>query len=307
MSTGSLAASDNAARLAFEAYERVRHRFPQTSFPDAGTQVNSLLDLAGDCDVFLLDGFGVLNVGGIPIDGVAKNIDTLQAMGKQIYVVTNGAGYPLSFLMQRYRDLGYNFLPEQVVSSRQVMLAHLPKDQFSRYGVMAAPKFGTDELPEGFVYLEDDPKDYEAAEAFLMLGASAWNEQRQGLFVDALKRKPRPVYVGNPDMVAPVEGGLSREPGEFAHALADATGITPEFHGKPFPSVFDLVRSRLQGNVPDDRIVMVGDTLHTDIFGGRAAGFRTALVTGFGVYADWDHREAIARSGIVPDYTMHRP
>jgi ribonucleotide monophosphatase NagD (HAD superfamily) len=49
---------------------------------------------------------------------------------------------------------------------------------------------------------------------------------------------------------------------------------------------------------------MVGDSLHTDILGGRAAGCFTVLVTGHGFFAGVDPAPFIAASGLVPDFTV---
>ena len=65
------------------------------------------------------------------------------------------------------------------------------------------------------------------SDAFLLLGSAVWTEDRQEMLLDSLKRNSRPVYVGNPDIVAPREGGFSVEPGSFAHRLADTTGHFP--------------------------------------------------------------------------------
>ena len=62
------------------------------------------------------------------------------------------------------------------------------------------------------------------------------------------------------------------------------------------------------GTDPDpSRIIMVGDTLHTDILGGAAAGLATALVTDHGALKDLDVEAAIARSQIVPGYVLPQP
>ena len=77
----------------------------------------------------------------------------------------------------------------------------------------------------------------------------------------------------------------------------------PIFCGKPFGNAFDAVLARLGPDAPPlSRIAMVGDTLHTDILGGAAAGLGTVLVTRHGVYAGRDVGPFIARTGIVPDY-----
>jgi ribonucleotide monophosphatase NagD (HAD superfamily) len=49
---------------------------------------------------------------------------------------------------------------------------------------------------------------------------------------------------------------------------------------------------------------MVGDTLHTDILGGAQAGWKTVLVTDHGLLRGENVEQAIARSGIVPDYIV---
>jgi glycerol 3-phosphatase-2 len=51
----------------------------------------------------------------------------------------------------------------------------------------------------------------------------------------------------------------------------------------------------------------VGDSLHTDILGGQAAGVKTALIAGYGFFAGNDVEAPIALSGIKPDYILQRP
>jgi ribonucleotide monophosphatase NagD (HAD superfamily) len=155
--------------------------------------------------------------------------------------------------------------------------------------------------------LADDPAVYERAEGFLLIGSDDWTAARQAMLERSLRARARPALVGNPDLVAPREDGLSIEPGHFAHRLSDRTGIAPAFFGKPFRDVFDLALAHLSPPPDPAAVLMVGDTLHTDILGGRALGFATALMTGFGALAGEDAAAAIAASGIVPDFVVERP
>ena len=307
MSTGSAILKGADTAVAFAEYESVRHRLPAAGVPLASVRDENLDAIADEFDVFLLDAFGVLNIGETAIPGVVDRVAGLRQRGKQVIVVTNAAGYPSSVLHERYKRLGYSFDTNDVVSSRMALLKGLSDHAHRKWGMVAAPKFGREELPEGAVFLEDDASAYEEAEGFLMLGASAWSETRQALLEQALRNKPRDLLVGNPDLVAPVEAGLSREPGHYAHRLAAATGIEPVFYGKPFPAIFDLARERIRTGTPDNRVVMVGDTLHTDILGGAAAGFRTALIQGYGFFDGGDPEKSIMASGIIPDFILDRP
>ncbi|SOE08639.1 HAD superfamily hydrolase (TIGR01459 family) [Hoeflea halophila] len=307
MSTGAAILKGADTAVAFGEYESVRHRLPAPRPPSTSVRAEHLDAIAEHFDVFLLDAFGVLNIGESAIPGVVDRVNGLRARGKQVLVVTNAAGYPSSVLHERYRRLGYSFATPDVVSSRMALLKGLKNHANRKWGLVAAPKFGREELPEGAIFLEDDPAAYAEAEGFLMLGASAWSEARQALLEQALRDRPRELLVGNPDLVAPVESGLSREPGHYAHRLASATGVEPVFYGKPFPAIFDLARERIRPGTPDDRVVMVGDTLHTDILGGSAAGFRTALIQGYGFFDGADPDASIAASGIIPDFILDRP
>ncbi|SDY34017.1 HAD-IIA family hydrolase [Citreimonas salinaria] len=295
------------AAEALEAYLSIRHRLPGATPGGAPSHHDTLEHVAGPFDVILLDSYGVLNVGESPVPGSADRIAAMRAAGKTVMVVSNSAGYPKRMLMQRYARLGFDFAPEEVATSREALLAYLAGEPVRRWGMMLSDAYGTDEFEElHTTFLADDPEAYDAAEGFLLVGSDGWTEHRQDLLENALRARPRPVIVGNPDIVAPREDGLSREPGHYAHHLADRTGIRPVFLGKPFAGVYDLVLSRLPNPPDPSRVLMVGDTLHTDILGGRHMGFATALVTGFGALKGLDPADAIARSGISPDFIVER-
>ncbi len=82
--------------------------------------------------------------------------------------------------------------------------------------------------------------------------------------------------------------------------------MVPQFFGKPFTNIFDLAFQRL-GPVDKSRVVMVGDSLHTDILGARTAGVASALIRDYGFFAKQDAASAITRAGIVPDFLVARP
>lgn len=293
---------------AFAAYQAVRHRLPAVRRDAACKRIQNLDEIADDFDVFLLDAFGILNIGETAIKGTPERVAGLQAAGKRMLVVTNAAGYPQSTLMAKYARLGYNFAPQDVISSRRTTLHALRAAPDRHWGLMATESLGHKDIDHlNFSYLAEDPGAYDTVEGFLLLGSSSWTEHRQRLLETSLEKTPRPVLVGNPDIVAPREVGFSTEPGSYAHRLADRTGVEPQFFGKPFHNIFDLVFDHLGGSYDKSRILMVGDSLHTDILGGQAAGVKTALNAGHGFFAGHDVAKAIATSGIQPDFILWRP
>ena len=86
---------------AFAAYEAVRHRLPKAGQGGAGRMLPDLDAIADENDVFLLDAFGVLNIGETAIPGVPERVAGLQRSGKRVMIVSNAAGYPHSNLMAK--------------------------------------------------------------------------------------------------------------------------------------------------------------------------------------------------------------
>ena len=76
------------------------------------------------------------------------------------------------------------------------------------------------------------------------------------------------------------------------------------FYGKPFGNAFSEVARRFEPAVDRHRIAMIGDSFHTDILGGAAAGWRTVLVTDHGLVKDLDVDALMQSSGIVPDFII---
>ncbi len=284
----------------FNRYQEIRPRLPAATFPEGSKHSDTLQPVSGDYDVFVFDSFGVLNVGNTPVQWAAERIKAFRNAGKRVFVLTNSASLPSGHYRHHYQDLGYDFEESEIITSRTILTRALPDyDAGMRWAVGAPENAGVGELP-----CRTQPLDEAAlrdADGFMLLSSSGWTEARQRSLMDALDHRPRPLLIGNPDLVAPNEAGFYLQPGAFAHEIADALGIQPHFFGKPFGNAFDVIIDALPDGVDRRRILMVGDTLHTDILGGAAAGFATALVTKHGVMRDMDVAECIAASGIRPD------
>jgi HAD superfamily hydrolase (TIGR01450 family) len=287
---------------ALERYEQVRDRLPGASFPANPAPAEGLLALMDQFDAFVFDSFGVLNVGDQSIPGANACIDALRKAGKATAILTNAATVPLAGLEAKYAKLGFSFGISEIISSRQVLC-----EGFSRFGedmvwgVAAPPEAQIEELPVRCRPLCLQSASFDDCDGFVLLSSQDWTPELQVTLSAELIQRPRPLLVGNPDIVAPREDGLSLEPGAFAHAIADETGMAPAFYGKPFANAFDMVRRRFDPDIRPHRIAMVGDSLHTDILGGAAAGWRTILVTDNGLMKDIDIPAAIGTTGIVPD------
>ena len=266
-----------------------------------------LVALAERYDAFILDGYGVINVGPEPIPGIADTVRALRTAGRTVMVLTNGAGRPSRHTARRYAGWGLDIAADLVVSSRDALEASLAaRPRPGLWGVVARPDSRLDTLPVETTLLEDDEAPYRRAAGFIILRSEHWTLARHTLLADALRQTPRPVLVANPDVSAPCpEERYSAEPGYWALRLEAETGIRCEPYGKPFAPAFELALSRLgRAAARRERVAMVGDGLYTDVLGGLAAGLGTVLVTDHGLLKGLDWRAWTARTGIVPDHVV---
>ena len=287
---------------AWARYEAIRDRLPAVSARGPTQQVRGLLDVAAEFDGFLFDSFGVLNVGETAIPGAADCLAALRRMGKRLRILTNAASYTGDAALLKYQRMGLDVRRDEIVSSRDVTFAHLDTVAPGlNWGAIATEEDDfADACGVKMFDLLATGTSWDEAEGLLFLSSARWTAELQDQLVAALIRRPRPLVIGNPDLVAPREGGLSVEPGFWAHDLQDRTGTVPSLFGKPYPEAF---RTALSGMGPG-RYAMIGDTLHTDILGGQAAGLATILVTEHGIFAGHDTAPFIAQSGIVPDIAL---
>lgn len=285
---------------AFARYEAVRERLPVACFPASSLHMAHLGEVADHYDGFVLDAFGVLNVGQTAIPGAVTRMADLRRRGKSLCVLSNAASYTRAGVLAKYERLGFDFRSHEVVTSRDVAAARM--NAIAPGAIWAAISDKDDDyfdIPEKVLDAVADPQALHTADAILFLATQRLTPELHAMLIDAVIRNPRPVVVANPDLVAPLEVGLSREPGLFSHDLIDRTGIQIHWFGKPFGDGFADILSRV--SLPADRLAMVGDTLHTDVLGGCAAGMGTVLVTDHGMFRGYDTAPFISQSGIIPD------
>ena len=200
---------------AVRAYEAIRHRLPSARPRNGGyKEIETLAEIADQFDVFLLDAFGVLNVGETAIPGAVERVTELKQSGKRVLVVSNAASVPRGDLEAKYRRLGFDFPSEDIITSRATMAAFMNVADVDSWGVMHGSHAGLDDVaPLRMTPLADDASAYSAVGGFLLIGSAGWTEARQSLLEAALTEAPRRVLVANPDIVAPRETGFSADAG----------------------------------------------------------------------------------------------
>jgi len=295
------------AEITLKIYQALRPLLPSAR-PAPHHKAERLIDCLDAFDAFILDGFGVINVGMDKISGIDDFFAAAKQQNKPVVILTNGASNPSAKMAQRYLNWGLPVAVDDIVSSRDALVEALPADRHSRGGLLQLDQ--TTAAIDGLKVLATGQHSlFDEAEGFVFLGSSGWAEQDQAGLEASLARRMRPVLVGNPDVSAPHPSQFSAEPGYWmARAMQAVPTLRPRWFGKPHAPAFTSAVSRvthLAGRpVPPHRIAMVGDSPHTDILGGAACGLGTILVTSYGLLRDHDADQVCAQTGIHPHWQV---
>ncbi len=286
---------------AWSSYRRWEHRLPAKPTPVEPRRIAGIAEPLDQVDIVVLDAYGVLNLGSSVIPQGLAAVKAIRAAGKHLCVVTNDGSQGTAAIAAKHRGRGYDFRDDEVIAGASLVgeaVASFP--EVRNWGIIAQDPRPEAAITGGMVTLDLDRATYESVDGIVFMATEIWDEDRQALLSDALTVRPRPFIVANPDVVAPHVGGFSAEPGYFAHRIADRSGISPTFLGKPFGGVYRLVRERFP-EVDPSRILAVGDTPHTDVIGARAHGMRALLVES-GFLAGRDSLAHCRECGILPDF-----
>ena len=112
------------AEVTLQIYQALRSVLPPAR-PAPHQKADRLTDCLDAFDAFILDGFGVINVGMEKIDGIDKFFQSAKLAGKPVVILTNGASAPSAAVAEKYLRWGLPVTAQHIVSSRAVSYTHL--------------------------------------------------------------------------------------------------------------------------------------------------------------------------------------
>lgn len=267
-----------------------------------------------DYQIIFFDAYGVIrNYKGL-VPGIEKTFHWLQQQGKAYYIVTNDSSRSPDLLAASYNRSGlYHITSDRIISSG--MLAKEFLDLKVKEGIVAY--LGTENSAHYIEHpgLQTVPlcdisdKDLASVNALVLLddeGFDWFNGLNKA--VNLLRRRAIPAILANADGAYPVNShDVGIAIGGLAWMIEKITGKKFIRFGKPDSQIFmfawEMVQQQYPGITKKD-ILMVGDTLHTDIIGANKFGLDTVLVLTGNILPE-DAETRITSSGIVPNYICH--
>ena len=258
----------------------------------------------------LFDSFGVLKDYYGLIDGAKHTIDFLNEQNIPYLVLTNDASRSPAELAEAFNKRGlHDITPEKIISSGMMAyeylsckvkggkVAYLGTEESAHYieatglETVSMEELDLDNLEEisALVFLDDEGFDW-----FKGINKA----------INLLRKVNIPAVIANTDRTYPVS----------KHQVAIAIGgiadmiepiVRKQFirFGKPDAQMFIYAFTQLQqlGTFEKHEVLMVGDTLSTDIIGGNKFGLDTALVLTGNTPPD-RVKSRIRSTGIIPNH-----
>ncbi|MDR1861223.1 MAG: HAD-IIA family hydrolase [Bacteroidales bacterium] len=256
------------------------------------------------------DAFGVLKNHRGVIAGVEKTFEFLDAHGINYFILTNDASRSPEALAEVYQRYGIEHITaDQIVSSGMLArdwlsmkvkdgtLAYLGTEQSAHYiqtaGLGTIPIKDVDltrlEDIRGVVLLDDE--------------GFSWTHDINKV-INLLRKKNMPVILANTDVHYPVsKNDVAVAIGGIANLIEQVSGHHFIRFGKPDAQIFlfGYEKACQQKPVARNEILMVGDTLFTDIIGANKFGMDTVLVLSGNTLPEMAQIR-IATTGIIPTY-----
>jgi 4-nitrophenyl phosphatase len=231
---------------------------------------------------FVFDLDGCVWSGNVLNPGAGETLGALHAAGRRLAFVSNNSRAAGAELRRRLHALGVaaaeHVLTPLDIIGRVIADAYGP----SRVLVMGAEELARAVAQGGHEIVEIA----KYRDATVVVVGNDFD-----LTYDRLAAASRAAAAGAPIVTPNIDPRLPIEGGEFlpgcgaiVQAVAVAAGTRPVVVGKPEPPLFRIALERL-GLGPTEA-AMVGDSLASDIRGGRAAGMSTVLYAPAGAAAD---------------------
>ncbi len=271
----------------------------------------SFADVAARYQVFFFDAFGVLKNSHGLIPGIPDTFTYLRENQKQFYILTNDASRSPQQLAESYWRMGLmDITPDNIISSgmlaREYLELKVPRGTVAYLGTEDSAHYIESSDRKALSISELNLDSIGDINALVLLDDEGFNWNTDlNKAINLLRRRNIPVIVANTDATYPTsKTQVAIAIGGVADMLESIVGKQFIRFGKPDAQMFMFAYERVLAQnlaLGKKDIVMIGDTLRTDISGGNKFGLDTVLVLTGNIPAE-DAEIRIRSTGIIPTY-----
>ena len=256
------------------------------------------MDFQNSFDHFVFDLDGVIYSGEKAIGDSPRVLKTLRKNKKGIRFITNNPSRSPSDYAEKLRKLGIESYSSEFVTSPMATVSlikeKMPSEEWETVFIAGSDYLKSEVRKTGLVELYGE----NSLGANLVVMGSHPGFNLEEIKTASIAIGNGATFIGtNGDYFYPCEHGRAPATGALLASVEAASGKKAVTAGKPERYMFDLLEQ--SGVAPTKKTLLVGDSLRTDIAGGKKAGYSTALVLS-GVTKKTDLED----NKITPDFIL---
>jgi HAD superfamily hydrolase (TIGR01450 family) len=226
--------------------------------------------IADQYDVFLFDLDGVIYRDDAVLAGSRSCIRKLRALGKKVYFLTNDPRPTRQELCDRLNSMEISVSKEEIITSGWATAQYLAENNILDVFAIATEGF-ISELKALGIRIKIDV----GCQAVVV----GYNENTNFAQIQQAIRhleKGSRFIATNADKSFPGRDGQCIATGAIVEMIRIVSGKQALIIGKPYSYIFSIVLRKI---VPDSRMVMICDSLETDILGAHRQGIDAILLS----------------------------
>jgi HAD superfamily hydrolase (TIGR01450 family) len=222
-----------------------------------------------DFELFLFDADGVIYVGDQPCLGSAEVISWLQKRGKGVRILTNDSRFSREEIQEKLSRMTIFLDKEDIITASWCAAYYLQKMKASKVLVVGTDALRREITEMGVTLVDDSPE-------AIVIG---FNED---LKLKEIQQAIHYVEQGvvfiatNGDISYPTPKGRQPATGSIVRLIENVTGQKAFIVGKPSSLIFQIAQN---GNSPETRTIMIGDSPEIDILGAHQVNIPAVLVS----------------------------
>lgn len=236
-------------------------------------------------DGFLIDVWGVIHDGTHPFPKAISCLNHLIHCNKKVLFLSN-IPRPGSLTYKKLLEYGVNVSPEMILTSGDIVrhqLIHFEDSNFKTIEKRGRRFYhlGAARNQDILMGLKVDPTENIKEAHFVLLTAYLDEDedfnQHEAFYKESLNLN-LPMICANPDKTILYSSKLRHCAGVLAEQYQKLGG-TVYYYGKPHSAIYEVAIQKMKEfGIKKECVLMVGDTLDTDILGAKQAGIDSALV-----------------------------
>ncbi len=244
-------------------------------------EVLSLSQLVKFYDALIFDIWGVLYDGINLYPGTTEFLNSMINSDKRVIFLSN-TPRPGSIMTNKFINWGVNMDKAVIYTSGDAVreqLVNWNDDVFKKIGKKCY-HLGGDRNQDILRDINIDLTSNVEEADFILLSAFLEEDEDLTTHDEVLKKavdRDIPAICANPDVTAHQGNKIRYCPGTFANKYKEFGGVV-HYYGKPDSRLFDAAIDKHLSGIDRSKILMIGDTMDTDILGANRAGIDSVLV-----------------------------